>query len=64
MSVESNQESQNGLLVEAGVDYTVNNFGTTSFKLYGRGVLEFWDAIAAPIGVPPVVSPSSSKHHA
>ena len=44
VSVESNQESQNGLLVEAGVDYTVNNFGTTSFKLYGRGGLEFWDA--------------------
>ena len=44
VSVESNQESQNGLLVEAGVDYTVNNFGTTSFKLYGRGGLEFWDS--------------------
>ena len=44
MSVESNQESQNGLLVEAGVDYTVNNFGTTSFKWYGRGGLEFWGA--------------------
>jgi len=43
VSVESNQESQNGLLVEAGVDYTVNNFGTTSFKVYGRGGLEFWD---------------------
>ncbi len=44
VSVELNQESHNGLLVEAGVDYTVNNFGTTSFKLYGRGGLEFWDS--------------------
>ncbi|KZR69458.1 hypothetical protein PMIT1313_01145 [Prochlorococcus marinus str. MIT 1313] len=44
VSVESNHESQNGLLVEAGVDYTINNFGTTSFKVYGRGGLEFWDA--------------------
>ena len=44
ISFDSNQESQNGLLVVAGVDYTVNNFGTTSFKLYGRGGLEFWDS--------------------
>ena len=44
ISFDSNQDSQDGLLLEAGVDYTVNNFGTTSFKLYGRGGLEFWDS--------------------
>ncbi|WP_413350033.1 autotransporter domain-containing protein [Prochlorococcus sp. MIT 0702] len=43
ISVDSNQDSQDGLLLEAGVDYTINNFGTTSFKVYGRGGLEFWD---------------------
>ena len=44
VSVESNQKSQNGLLVEGGVDYMINNFVTTSFKVYGRGGLELWDA--------------------
>ncbi|WP_155724896.1 hypothetical protein [Prochlorococcus marinus] len=31
-------------MLEAGVDYTINNFGTTSFKVYDRGGLGFWDS--------------------
>ena len=54
LSFDSNQESQNGLLVVAGVDYTVNNFGTTSFKLYGVAVLSSGIQTAALIGMPPV----------
>ena len=29
-------------LIEAGLDYTVQNFNGISVKLYGRGGIEFW----------------------
>ena len=34
--------TENGALIEAGLDYTVQNFSGVSVKLYGRGGMEFW----------------------
>jgi hypothetical protein len=34
--------TENGALLEAGLDYTVQNVNGISVKLYGRGGMEFW----------------------
>ena len=39
---ESQLGTENGALLEAGLDYTVQNFNGISVKLYGRGGMEFW----------------------
>ncbi|WP_136987737.1 autotransporter domain-containing protein [Synechococcus sp. UW69] len=39
---ESQLGTENGALIEAGLDYTVQNFNGVSVKLYGRGGMEFW----------------------
>ena len=43
IDLQSNQQDQNGALLEGGLDYTVANIGATSFKVYGRGGAEVWD---------------------
>ena len=43
IDLESDQQDQNGALLEGGLDYTVANIGATSFKVYGRGGAEVWD---------------------
>ncbi|MFL2516902.1 MAG: hypothetical protein ACJ0GX_10100 [Parasynechococcus sp.] len=35
-------ETQNGALIEAGLDYTIQNFNRTSVKVYARGGAEVW----------------------
>jgi hypothetical protein len=35
-------ETQNGALIEAGLDYTIQNFNSTSVKVYARGGAEVW----------------------
>ena len=42
VDIPSNLESENGALVEIGLDYTVQNFDDVSVKVYGRGGMEFW----------------------
>ena len=37
------QDDEHGLLLEGGLDYTINNLGSTSFKLYAKGGIELWD---------------------
>ena len=44
VSFDSQLETQNGALLEAGLDYTVQNFNRTSVKLFGRAGVEFWDS--------------------
>ena len=39
---DSQLGTENGALIEAGLDYTVQNFSGVSVKLYGRGGMEFW----------------------
>ena len=39
---DSQLGTENGALLEAGLDYTVQNFNGISVKLYGRGGMEFW----------------------
>ena len=39
---DSQLGTENGALIEAGLDYTVQNFNGISVKLYGRGGMEFW----------------------
>ena len=39
---DSQLGTENGALLEAGLDYTVQNFNGVSVKLYGRGGMEFW----------------------
>ena len=36
------QDNENGILLEGGVDYTINNLGSTSFKLFAKGGAEIW----------------------
>ena len=38
MNFDSQLGTENGALIEAGLDYTVQNFNGISVKLYGRGV--------------------------
>ena len=40
----SHQDDQNGVLLEAGLNYTTHNIGSTSFKVYARGGVEIWDS--------------------
>ena len=42
-TIESNQQDKNGVLLEAGIDYSINNLDTTSWKLYAKGGVEIWD---------------------
>jgi len=39
---DSQLETQNGALIEAGLDYTIQNFNRTSVKVYARGGAEVW----------------------
>jgi outer membrane autotransporter protein len=39
---DSQLETQNGALIEAGLDYTIQNFNRTSLKVYARGGAEVW----------------------
>ena len=41
-SISSNQENQNGALIEAGLDYSVAQIQSTSVKAYLRGGAEVW----------------------
>ncbi|WP_198001914.1 autotransporter outer membrane beta-barrel domain-containing protein [Synechococcus sp. CB0205] len=36
------QDNESGILLEGGVDYTINNLGSTSFKLFAKGGAEIW----------------------
>ena len=42
VDIPSNLESENGALVEIGLDYSIQNFDDVSVKVYGRGGMEFW----------------------
>jgi len=42
VNFDSQLGTENGALIEAGLDYTVQNFNSVSVKLYGRGGMEFW----------------------
>ena len=42
VNFDSQLGTENGALIEAGLDYTVQNFNGVSVKLYGRGGMEFW----------------------
>ncbi|WP_186469156.1 autotransporter outer membrane beta-barrel domain-containing protein [Synechococcus sp. A18-25c] len=42
VNFDSQLGTENGALIEAGLDYTVQNFNGISVKLYGRGGMEFW----------------------
>ena len=42
VNFDSQLGTENGALIEAGLDYTVQNFNHVSVKLYGRGGMEFW----------------------
>ena len=41
--IESNQQDTNGVLLEAGIDYSINNLDRTSWKLFAKGGVEIWD---------------------
>jgi outer membrane autotransporter protein len=40
----SQLETQHGALLEAGLDYTIQNNNNTSWKIYGRGGIEVWNS--------------------
>lgn len=42
VAFNSNQSNQNGALIEAGLDYTIANINSTSFKVYAKGGAEIW----------------------
>ena len=42
VDLPSKLDTENGALVEIGLDYTVQNFDEVSIKVYGRGGMEFW----------------------
>ena len=42
VNFDSELDTQNGALIEAGLDYSVQNVNGVSVKLYGRGGMEFW----------------------
>ncbi len=42
VNFDSQLGTENGALIEAGLDYTVQNFNGISVKLYGRGGMELW----------------------
>ena len=39
---DSELGTENGALIEAGLDYTIQNFNSTSVKVYARGGMEVW----------------------
>ena len=41
---DSQLGTENGALMEAGLDYTIQSLDSTSVKLYGRGGVELWDS--------------------
>ncbi|AII46334.1 hypothetical protein KR49_07725 [Synechococcus sp. KORDI-49] len=41
---DSQLGTENGALMEAGLDYTIQSFDSTFVKLYGRGGVELWDS--------------------
>ena len=44
VAFDSELETQNGVLIEAGLDYTIQNNNSTAWKIYGRGGVELWDS--------------------
>ena len=40
--IPSNQETQNGVLLEGGIDYTIAQGPTTAWKLYAKGGAKIW----------------------
>lgn len=38
----SDQSNENGALIEGGLDYTIANLNSTSFKVYAKGGAEIW----------------------
>ena len=40
--IPSNQETQNGVLVEGGIDYSIFNSPTSGWKLYAKGGAKIW----------------------
>ena len=42
MKFEPQQETQNGALIEVGLDYTIANLNKMSVKLYANGGAELW----------------------
>ncbi len=43
VSIKSANKDTNGLLLEAGLDYTIANINSSSYKVYLRGGIEAWD---------------------
>ena len=43
MQMTSNQENQNGALIEGGLDYSIANPKGVSLKVYARGGAELWN---------------------
>jgi hypothetical protein len=41
---DSELGTENGALIEAGLDYTIQNFNSTSVKVYARGGMEVWNS--------------------
>ena len=42
VDVESQLGTENGALIEVGLDYTVQNINHVGEAVYGRGGMEFW----------------------
>jgi hypothetical protein len=42
VEIDSTNEDTNGVLVEAGLDYTIANINNSSYKVYVRGGIEAW----------------------
>ena len=42
VDIKSRNEDTNGVLVEAGLDYTIANINSSSYKVYVRGGIEAW----------------------
>ena len=40
--IPSNQETQNGVLIEGGIDYSIAQSATTAWKLYAKGGAKIW----------------------
>ncbi|MEL0171528.1 MAG: hypothetical protein VW834_07675, partial [Synechococcus sp.] len=40
--IPSNQETQNGVLVEGGIDYAIFQGPTSGWKLYAKGGAKIW----------------------
>ena len=42
VDIDSTNEDTNGVLVEGGLDYTIANINSSSYKVYVRGGIEAW----------------------